>query len=362
MALLYVDGFDAYGTTDLPKRWVAQSGTWTVTSGGRNSTNCVKSDDLGDRRLWRTLQAQRSQIIVGFAFQVTRVPLSGEWLRIAQFIGNGDAGYQIGVSAGGGIQIRAAASGNINNSGTFIASGDFPSANIQISTWYYLEWMMTFATSAGAGTCVARLNTVPIITLATGLNTKTANGNAYADTFEFGCQNGAVAPGAPGTHFMKYDDMYIADNTGSINNAFLGDVRVEAIRPTGTGTYADFTPNGAANNWDCVDEAAQDGDTTYVASSTVNHKDSYVFADLSSNPSNVMAFQVSMMARKDDAGARKISSFLRSGGSDFVSSTQFSIADNYAPWIDIWNQDPNGNIPWTGTSINALEAGVKLVA
>lgn len=65
--------------------------------------------------------------------------------------------------------------------------------------------------------------------------------------------------------------------------------------------------------------------------------------------------------RKDDAGGRVVSTQVRSGGSDFTSPKQISVGDQYAVYTDVWNTDPNGNIAWTGATINAVEAGIKIV-
>jgi hypothetical protein len=37
------------------------------------------------------------------------------------------------------------------------------------------------------------------------------------------------------------DDLYVCDSTGSTNNTFLGDVRVDTVRPIGAGNYSEFS-------------------------------------------------------------------------------------------------------------------------
>ncbi len=39
---------------------------------------------------------------------------------------------------------------------------------------------------------------------------------------------------------------------------------IETLRPNAAGDETQFAPYGAANNWQCVDEASADDDTTYV--------------------------------------------------------------------------------------------------
>ena len=46
------------------------------------------------------------------------------------------------------------------------------------------------------------------------------------------------------------DDVYACSTSGSINNSFLGDVRVEHSVVSGTGSHAAFTPNATGTIWD----------------------------------------------------------------------------------------------------------------
>jgi hypothetical protein len=46
------------------------------------------------------------------------------------------------------------------------------------------------------------------------------------------------------SHVNTYDDYYICDGTGSVNNDFLGDMRVETSLVNAVGTYSGMERHG----------------------------------------------------------------------------------------------------------------------
>ena len=355
MALLYIDGFDAYGSADFSRRWADVGGhgmgpglDWQVEAGGgRYGNACARVSSLDARRIWHALGGNYSNLVVGFAFKVAHAAVSGQYQRIFQTIGNGQYGLEIGLSSAGGVDVRRL-------DGYVVCTA--PAANIQANVWYYYELKQTISSSVAAGQVVLRINEQVVAQNAGSFNgtfwTRSGFGGQIvigdalvADTIGLcGLQSGFdLGPG-------RWDDLYALDLTGATNNDFLGDMRVEAIYPTGAGTYADFTPTGAASNWQAVADTTIDNDATYVSGNAVGQKDTYRFAGLSSVPTTVRGFQLSLVTRKDDAGGRILATQLRSGGADFTSGRHLSVGDQYAVYTDIWNQNPNGNVPWSGAS------------
>ena len=103
-----------------------------------------------------------------------------------------------------------------------------------------------------------------------------------------------------------YDDVYIADTTGSYNNDFLGELTVEHLRPASDDT-AQWLGSDAnsVDNYALVDEAGTYNGADYVASSTVGQRDLYV-PTASTQPitSPVVGVVVAAVAMKTDAGTR----------------------------------------------------------
>jgi hypothetical protein len=219
--------------------------------------------------------------------------------------------------------------------------------SIALGTNNYIELKVTFHGSAGS--YELRVNGINWLS-GTGLNT-IATGNAFANCLQFE------------THFSNsygVDDLYLMNDTGTVNNDFAGDVRVQCIYPNGAGNYTGFTAN-TGTNWQAVDETAHDGDTTYVFSDVAGTRDSYNFQDLAGSATRVCGVQRMASARKDDAGSRLVKTFYRSGGVDYDSaSTSLGTTYNYS--IDILETNPATSSEWTVTDINNAEFGIKVEA
>lgn len=201
--------------------------------------------------------------------------------------------------------------------------------------------------SSSAGTAQVWLNGVQVLS-ATGLNTQQSS-NAYAnqvsvgDLFNYGLAN------------MLADDFRVWDNTGSVCNAPLGtDSRLIAKLPSGVGAVTQWTPNGAAANWQCVDDNPPDGDSTYVSCSTVSDDDAYSMPSAGFTAAPVMVIARSY-ARKDDGATRSMQVGVDSSGSA-LSGGNFTLGSTYA-FIDgdCSSEDPHTLAAWTAAGADAAQ-------
>lgn len=227
---------------------------------------------------------------------------------------------------------------------------DYVIPNYRGSAWYYLEMKVTIHPSAGSA--YVRVNGQQVIAI-TGVNTA-ALGTAGANCFCIG------SPG--GTPAWYIDDLYLCDATGSVNNDFLGDIRVDPIYPSGNGNSSQFagSDGNSTDNYALVDETAQNGDTDYVESGTVGNKDTYAFGDLASASGTVFGLGLYPILKKTDAGSRSVCSIARLGGTE-VDSADKVLGSSYAPYPDIRETKPGGGA-WTITDINNAEFGIKVTA
>jgi hypothetical protein len=157
--------------------------------------------------------------------------------------------------------------------------------------------------------------------------------------------------------------MYVVDTSGTDQTTFCGDVHVETTLPTSDGANTDFTPDTGTTHYTQVDDSTStfpDGDSTYVASSDVNDKDTYGFADLAILTGTVYAIQTNIYARKDDAATREIAPVIRQGGSDYDGTT-VALSTSYAFKSQIYENDPSDSANWTVGKVNSAEFGVKVV-
>ena len=216
------------------------------------------------------------------------------------------------------------------------------------ASWYYIELKVTIDDS---GSFQVRLNGEDEI--------HNAGGPVSADT-----RNGAAASANQIRFYgltasTLYDDIYICDGAGSANNDFLGDVRVEAIFPSGNGNSSQLIGSDAdsTDNYLLVDEAAP-STADYVESSTVSDKDTYVFGDLTPTAGSIAGIQILPYAAKTDAGSRSIVTVARLSATEEDGSAM-ALSSSPLYLSEIRETKPGGGA-WSISDVNSAEFGVKV--
>lgn len=228
--------------------------------------------------------------------------------------------------------------------GTLLGTTNIPAGAVQISSWHFLEFYVKIHGSAGAVT--VKVDGVARLTL-TGINTL-STANLYTNRFRFD----------EGDRYWRITDLYICDATGTVNNTFLGDIKVGSAVPSAAGDSTQFTPS-AGSNYQCVDEQSQDGDSTYVSSGTVGHIDLYNFPDVTFTGA-VGAVSLTVWARKDDAGSRSIRLLVKSGGTVY-NSADIALGNTYQPYQWFLDTDPATGVAWTQAGYNAAQFGFEVM-
>lgn len=337
MALRFIDGFDHYAVpADISRKYTSYSdsggsiGLTGIT--GRRAGSTALQFRISVDYLSLTLDDQPTWI-VGFA-----VNLAGsESTDLVRFHDNtGAVQAALAISSGGMLQLYRGT--------TLLATA---TTALPINTWAYLEARLTIADSGGV--FEARLNESVVVTF-TG-DTKQSATLSTANRIYF------VGRGSKNA----LDDLYICDGTGAVNNGYLGDCRVDALKPVGPGAYTEFTPQGAANNWDGVDEVPYDTDATYNATNVIGKRDSFDCSNLAAITGAIAGVQLAIMARKDDAGSRSLRSLTRVGGADYEGAT-IPVGTDYRYALQVVEQNPATSTAWTDTAVNGAEFGYKLQA
>ncbi len=218
--------------------------------------------------------------------------------------------------------------------------------------WYYLEVKATCKNSISADEFIVKLNGTEILNLAATTDTQeTANQGIDA----------IVLAGGFSTGIIYWDDLYICDLNGSVNIDFLGDCSVETLYADGNGTTSNFTGSDAdsVNNYLHVDEAQQDGDTSYVEDSTPSNIDLYTYDDMAATPDTIFGVGLRSYARKDDAGARTGRLLTRRSAANYEGSN-FSPGTSFLGFDEIWDVDPSTSSAWLEAGVNAAEFGIKV--
>lgn len=336
MSLLFFDGFENYNdTAEMAKKW-----TYAI------SMNFDASSRNGQGVLYQandhayTTFPDTQTIVYGHAYKTSSVattyPISALWdnFTTRQVV--------VGQMTGGGLGFYR---------GTTLLE-QTGSGLISAGTWYYIELKVTVDNSSGS--YEVRLNG-DVILSDTGVDTQ-QTANASVDAFGWNS--------FPDFAWRYIDDLYILDTTGSDNNDFLGDVRVETIYPDGAGNETDWTPS-TGSNWENVDDAQPDDDSTYnyVASGGgLPANDLYTLGSLVTGVGEIYGIQINSYTRKDDAGSVKLANILRTGGTTYSGMGVESISDSYNFQLDIVEQNPNTSSAWTIAEVNSLETGIRRVS
>lgn len=348
MALLWFDGFESYNdhldANALANVEVLSYLTHFQTSGRRGGRNW--RGNATQSRYTAKVPGTPATIIFGLAlyFNSATAPSynsSYPFIRIRDGFPSGNIHLNFFVKPDREIEVRDSA---LNILGT--TSG----ANILAHTWRYIEVKVTISGSVGQ------------ITIKVG-ETEVLNTSADKDTL-----NGSnVYVGAVELNYVHcldtlIDDFYICDTSGSKNNDFLGDIRVDALRPNAAGTYTDFTPSAGSNHENVDEVPGPDDDTTYNDGANVGDQDSYQMPDLPA-PAGTTIFGVKTQAtvRKTDAGAMKCKLLTRAGTTDDLGD-EIILSDSYTTHAEIFENNPDDSAAWEDADVNSMEPGVETTA
>lgn len=234
--------------------------------------------------------------------------------------------------------------------GVIDTAGDFA-----YGIWHYFEIKVTVHPTAGAYELRHNESTV-----FSGSGVDTADdGTAGADLFEFDKNGGAAE---------RWDDIYILDSTGSVNNDFLGDSVVEAISPTSDGNQLDWTPSSGTTHYVLVDDVATGGgsadEATNVQSDTNADIDLWGFSDIAFITGTIHGIMVLTQAAMDIAGTRTIRVRYRADSTSEYTGGNLVVNDvNYKTFTTIFEQDPDaGPGAWQNSALDAAEFGVEVVS
>lgn len=159
---------------------------------------------------------------------------------------------------------------------------------------------------------------------------------------------------------IRFDNLLIYTETGNAPNARTPETRIYTVQPNAAGASTDFTPTGAATNWETQQEQPNDGDTTYASAAAAPATD--LFATATSPMAAgaiVYAVGVEIVARKDDAGANEIDEVVRSGGANYAAGSPTALTSTYQRFRNFWDRDPATATAWTVAAANSAQVGYR---
>lgn len=344
MSLLWIDGFDSYGTstgsapdpTDiLGSKYIVVGESSLDIETGRITDYALEFPSTSTSIRTPTINTNTT-LIVGFAIKIATSLDFGSY-SFLKLYDNTDLNINLLITAAGEITVKRGSTTLDTTSGL----------NLLINKWYWIE--LKTVTDNSSGSYNLKVGEVSVLS-DSSIDTQTGS-NTYCDNVMF------IGPATTPT--FQIDDLYICNGAGSVNNDFLGNVTVETLRPSGAGTTTQFTPS-AGSNYECVDEEVIDEDTTYVEDDTTDQKDTYAYDNVSAGLSDIKGIQINTICRETDASSFSLKTVIRSGGSDYDDAGQAIGTTDYVTKRLISETDPDTSSAWAEAGLNAAEFGIKV--
>lgn len=336
MVMRWIDGAEMWGDASYIARSYADSNSVGFNTGRASpGARCMTFAGVTSRILTPSLSVQNTWVI-GFGFFLTAV-----------------ATAQVRVLSGGNEQCRL----EIENSGglprwrlirgstTVATSATFP-----LNQWAYFELKVTVRAGTN-GSYELRQNEISMMS---GSGVNLANtGVDGADVFGFGYNT------------CRMDDIYILDDTGTVNTNFKGDSVAVAILPQAEGHQIDFTPSTGTNNAALADDPSTAASVSDYNSSDVNgHEDYYTFEDLpATGLGAIHAIKVSGSFAMANTGSRVARYRYWNGTTEFTIGSNVAASTTQVVELpQVIDLNPNTGVLWTKSDIDGAEFGVEVVS
>jgi hypothetical protein len=236
MTALLLDGFDHYGTGTagqnnmldgvwsaiMPSQYPGVP-TWGAARTGNYCLVYTTDGITGNGRI--VIPGSPAVMFASFGFALDFLP-PGTAFNICDFRnGLNVVQYYLQINPTGSLSL-------VTGGGTVVASTSGPV--IRAQTWHFIELSMNYTTN----TFTLRVDdtqatNTPAMTV-TGLTSSTNSFLAFSTNANYGTQ------AYPQRY---YDDLFIRDNTSTVNNSWLGDRRVALLMANADTATAGWTPN-----------------------------------------------------------------------------------------------------------------------
>jgi len=334
MALLWMDGFDHYSSSQI-LRMYDESGSVEIGTTARTGAQGLRAYSNNTAKY---LGVNAGTLIVGAAVYVA-LDTFPNWdpanSTLFRFFDGTTQQCQVLLGPEGQIRLYR---------GTTVVD-ESPKYVYSLRQWFYIEVKVAFSPTAGSWEL--RINS-QTVRAASGLNT-IQSGNNYANRLVLGAGNG---------NYSWIDDLYVCDTTGTQNADFLGDIKVVTIYPNGDGSNTGWAPSTGAAHYAVVDEAPANDDADYLYTSSAGATDTENFQDITLTGSILAVLQVACL-RKDDAGSREAALICRRGATDY-EGPQVALGNSYTYLKQIRETDPATGAAWTVAGLNAAEFGARM--
>lgn len=354
MALLWMDGFDHYGTGSTgkanmllgPYAQISQYYSPSTTRPRNGYASMTLSGSVGTNFIRRTFGSSYSNaaVGVGMAIYVTELPALAE--RVCPFVFtdvNNDEQVTLVINTDGSMKVTL----GIRTSGTTLVGGTTSGQVIFAGTWHHIE--MKVICDATSGRVIVNVDDVEVIDTGAGGVDTDESGTGEVSQVWLGL---GATPGIT----IYVDDIFAWDTTGSYNNDFIGDKDVLTYYFDGDSGTQQWTPNIAVAHHLQVDDTesaqdpagGQDGDTTYLQATSAGNIEELDLEAVPSTVAGIVGVQLVNMMRKTQAGASNVTAVIVEGTIAAESTgTSTALGEEYAYYQEVIERDPvNGTDQW----------------
>jgi len=338
MALLWLDGFDAYGTSGsasptgvVARKYASVAGSITLTVGAGRLGGYSLGTNYG--QIKTPALTTDPTLIVGIAFK----PSIATGILLALYDGS-----QQGVN----VRLRGDYLLQVYRDTTLLGTSSTP---VPLSRWCYIE--LKVLCSSSTGSFELRVNGVNVLSQS-GINTKAGTHN-YHDVVAVGLPVSSTA--------YYYDDFYVCDGSGSLNNDFLGGVRVVTLFPSADTATKEWTASSGTNHSALLNENPCDDNNNYVQDTVSSHTDLFDFQDTPATiASTVSGVQVNTDCRETDATPFSLKTVVVSGGTTDEGTASAIGTQSFTTKRRVVETDPNTGMAWTKTATDAAQFGMRV--
>lgn len=346
MALLWVEGFDQYGSSGTVNVTV-QSAKYNTDSGSRDLTaatgrtgNCVRIDFGNLNAMLTPPLTTNLTLITGFAYYVESVSeAASRFFTIRQDTVDGSTvGYDCIdlLSINQTIMLSMFGTG-VNTSANVITS---------VNTWYYIE-VKVYCHDTN-GTVEVRVDGTPIITYSG--DTRQASFWDYNSMVGF--------RGAAAAANIRIDDWYVCDGSGTTCNDFLGDCKVYTLFPDGDAS-GNMTANSGSDEYAMVNDATVNV-TNYIKDTTSGNQAVFTYGGLPVTPNTVYGVMVTTEAEMSGNLYKGMKTLSQNGSGTINAHTSAPVREDISVMTEVFGVNADGNT-WTPALVNDARFGVRVV-
>ena len=219
------------------------------------------------------------------------------------------------------------------------------------TNWHHIE--VEYTVNAATGTIKTWVDGVADINF-TGDTTDAASGDVtdFRGMYLAGCSSNT------GGVTVHMDDFLVWDDASGFSGRLSDQHRIRTLVPTANGDTNNFTPS-AGSNYQNVDDATSDDDTTYNSSTVNGDIDLYQVA-MNFNPQVIYAVQAEVVTRKTDLRAITARTKLKKGSSTQNGTTSDVYNGVITPARILQDKDPTDSTTWTRSKIhNQVQIGIE---